>query len=62
MNPLKKLFLLLLLAFTFTNGGQAKFKPEKIFTKNIPEFPKEVALKLPQLKKIELPKLTKING
>ena len=35
MNPLKKLFLLLLLAFTFTNGGQAKFKPEKIFTKNI---------------------------
>ena len=35
MNPFKKLFLLLLLAFTFTNGGQAKFKPEKIFTKNI---------------------------
>ena len=28
--------------------------------KRIPEFPKQVALKLPQLKKIELPKLTKI--
>jgi hypothetical protein len=28
--------------------------------KRIPEFPKQVALKLPQLKKIELPKLNKI--
>ena len=39
-----------------------KDKVDELFTKNIPEFPKEVALKLPQLKKIELPKLTKING
>jgi hypothetical protein len=39
-----------------------KDKIDELFIKNIPEFPKEVALKLPQLKKIELPKLTKING
>ena len=39
-----------------------KEKIDELFTKNIPEFPKEVTLKLPQLKKIELPKLTKING
>ena len=38
-----------------------KEKVDEIFTKNIPEFPKEVALKLPQLKKIELPKKT-TNG
>ena len=36
-----------------------KDKVDELFTKNIPEFPKEVALKLPQLKKIELPKLNK---
>jgi hypothetical protein len=42
--------------------GKMKDKIDEIFTKNIPEFPKEVALKLPQLKKIELPKLNKING
>ena len=29
---------------------------------NIPEFPKEVKLKLPSIKKIELPKLEKVNG
>lgn len=28
----------------------------------VPDFPKQVQLKLPQLKKIELPKLQKING
>ena len=27
---------------------------------NVPEFPKQVELKLPQLKKIELPKLKKL--
>jgi len=32
-----------------------------ILTQSIPEFPKQVVLKLPQLKKIELPKLTKIS-
>jgi hypothetical protein len=31
-----------------------------ILDKNIPEFPKQINLKLPQLKKIELPKLTKV--
>jgi hypothetical protein len=42
--------------------SKMKDKIDELFIKNIPEFPKEVALKLPQLKKIELPKLTKING
>ena len=42
--------------------NKMKDKVDELFTKNIPEFPKEVALKLPQPKKIELPKLTKING
>ena len=32
-----------------------------ILETNIPEFPKQVQLKLPQLKKIELPKLQKLN-
>jgi hypothetical protein len=32
----------------------------KEYLSRVPEFPKQVALKLPQLKKIELPKLTKI--
>lgn len=35
---------------------------ESILDKNIPEFPKEVKLQLPTLKKIELPKLQKVNG
>jgi hypothetical protein len=33
--PFKKIFSLLLLAISFTVKGQAKFMPEKIFTKNI---------------------------
>jgi glycosyltransferase involved in cell wall biosynthesis len=33
-----------------------KEKVDDIFTKNIPEFPKEVKIKIPELKKIELPK------
>ena len=36
-----------------------KNKVDELLTKNIPEFPKEIALKLPQLKKIESPKLNK---
>jgi len=32
----------------------------KEYLSRVPEFPKQVALKLPQLKKIELPKLTKV--
>ena len=37
-------------------------KLDDVLTKNIPEFPKEAKLKLPNMKKIELPKLEKING
>jgi glycosyltransferase involved in cell wall biosynthesis len=35
-------------------------KLDTILTTNVPEFPKQVQLKLPQLKKIELPKLQKV--
>jgi hypothetical protein len=38
-----------------------KDKLDEILTKNIPDFPKQAELKLPQLKKIELPKL-QTNG
>ena len=38
-----------------------KEKLDKVFTKRIPEFPKQVQLQLPKLKKIELPKLKKID-
>jgi glycosyltransferase involved in cell wall biosynthesis len=39
-----------------------KEKLEDILTQNVPEFPAEVKLKIPSMKKIELPKLEKING
>jgi len=39
-----------------------KEKLDTILTPRIPEFPKEIQLQLPNLKKIELPKLQKING
>jgi glycosyltransferase involved in cell wall biosynthesis len=39
-----------------------KEKTEELFTKYIPEFPKQMALKLPSLKKIELPKLKKLES
>ena len=39
-----------------------KDKLDDILTKNIPEFPQEVRLKLPTIKKIELPKKETING
>ena len=39
-----------------------KDKIDELFTKYIPEFPKEVKLQLPKLKKIELPKLKKIEN
>jgi len=42
--------------------NKMKDKLDEIFTKNIPEFPKQVEIKLPQLKKIELPKLTKVEN
>jgi hypothetical protein len=38
-----------------------KDKVDELFTKYIPEFPKEVKLQLPKLKKIELPKLKKVE-
>ena len=37
-----------------------KEKLDSLFTQHIPEFPKQVQLKLPQLKKVELPKLKKV--
>jgi hypothetical protein len=39
-----------------------KDKVDELFTKYIPEFPKQVELKLPTLKKIELPKLQKVEN
>jgi len=39
--------------------GKMKDKVDELFTKYIPEFPKQVELKLPTLKKIELPKFKK---
>ena len=39
-----------------------KDKTDELFTKYIPEFPKQVQLQLPKLKKIELPKLQKIEN
>jgi len=35
---------------------------DKLFTRYIPEFPKEIQLQLPKLKKIELPKLQKVES
>ena len=39
-----------------------KNKVNELFAQHIPDLPKKVELKLPTLKKIELPKLQKING
>jgi len=39
-----------------------KDKTDELFTKYIPEFPKQIQLQLPKLKKIELPKLQKIES
>jgi hypothetical protein len=39
-----------------------KDKVDELFTQYLPEFPKEVKLKLPQIKKIELPKKVENNG
>jgi hypothetical protein len=44
------------------NWDKMKEKVDEIFTKAIPEFPKEIKLQLPQLKKLELPQLQKSNG
>ena len=42
--------------------GAMKNKVDELFTQYIPDLPKKIELKLPNLKKIELPKLQKING
>ena len=42
--------------------GKMKEKIDSILTEKIPEFPKEIKLKLPAIKKIELPKKETING
>ena len=44
------------------NWDEMKNDVDRLFDKYIPEFPKEVELKLPALKKIELPKLNKIEN
>jgi hypothetical protein len=42
--------------------SKMKDKVDELFTKYIPEFPKQVELQLPKLKKIELPKLKKVEN
>ena len=42
--------------------NKMKEKLDNLLDSSIPEFPKEVTLKLPTIKKIELPKKEKING
>jgi hypothetical protein len=42
------------------NWDKMKEKADSLLTQYIPSFPKAIPLILPQLKKIELPKLTKI--
>ena len=44
------------------NWEEMKNDIDRLFNQYIPEFPKEIALKLPQLKKIELPKLNKTTN
>ena len=39
-----------------------KEKIDSLLIQYVPEFPKEIELTLPKFKKIELPKLQKING
>jgi glycosyltransferase involved in cell wall biosynthesis len=41
--------------------GKMADKTNELFTKYIPEFPQEVELKLPAMKKIEIPKLKNLN-
>ena len=45
-----------------TNFSYEKMREtlDSLLTKYVPEFPKQVQLKLPQLKKVELPKLNKV--
>jgi glycosyltransferase involved in cell wall biosynthesis len=41
--------------------GKMKDKVDELFTKYIPEFPKEIQLKMPPLPKLNIPKLKKIE-
>jgi glycosyltransferase involved in cell wall biosynthesis len=43
------------------NWDKMKEKVDELFTQYIPEFPKQVELKLPKLNKVELPQLKKIE-
>jgi glycosyltransferase involved in cell wall biosynthesis len=44
------------------NWDKMAEKTDTLLTQYIPDFPTQVELKLPQLKKVELPKLQKTNG
>jgi len=44
------------------NWDTMKIKLNELLTNSIPDFPTQVPLSLPKLKKLELPKLQKING
>jgi glycosyltransferase involved in cell wall biosynthesis len=44
------------------NWDTMKIKLDELLTNSIPDFPTQVPLSLPKLKKLELPKLQKING
>ena len=44
------------------NWDEMKNDIDRLFNRYIPEFPKETELKLPQLKKVELPKLNKTEN
>jgi len=44
------------------NWENMKIKLETLLTQSIPDFPTQLPLSLPKLKKVELPKLQKING
>jgi len=50
--------------YSKTNFSWEKMKEklDNLLDSSLPEFPKEVSLKLPTIKKIELPKKEKING
>jgi len=42
--------------------GKMKEKTDELLTKYVPEFPKQVPLALPSLKRIELPKLSRVES
>jgi hypothetical protein len=44
------------------NWNKMKEKVDKLFTQYVPDLPKKIELKLPDLKKIKLPKKPTLNG